>query len=144
MLETIKRLVRERDICVLATVSGAMPHCSLMSYVNDADCREIYMVTHRDTTKYNNLEQNPLVSLLIDTREGHTGASRQETLALTVDGLYRPITEEVQRTSVRAMLLERHPHLKVFLDQPDAVLLRIQITSFLLLDGLTDAYYEEL
>ena len=144
MLETMKRLVRERDICVLATVSEDKPHCSLMAYASDAEGREIYMVTKRNTKKYRNLEKNPSVSLLIDTREGHTGSSRQETLALTVDGLCGPITDEVKGTSVKAMLLGRHPHLKVFLDQPGAVLLRIQITSFLLLDGLTEAHYKEL
>ena len=142
MLEEMKRLVSERGICVLATVSEGKPHCSLMAYVSDAECREIYMVTHRDTKKYRNLVNNPLVSLLIDTREGPTRDS--ETVALTVDGLCRPIKAEAKKASVAAMLLDRHPHLKVFLDQPHAALLSIEITSFLLLDGLTEAHYQEL
>ena len=138
----MKRLVGERNTCVLATVSEGKPHCSLMAYVSDADCREIYMVTHRETKKYRNLVNNPLVSLLIDTREGTSGAA--ETIALTVDGLCSPIMEEVRRTSVTAMLLDRHPHLKVFLDQSHAALLSVEITSFLLLNGLTEAHYQEL
>ena len=69
MLERMKAVVREKDICVLATVSGDKPHCSLMAYAADDDCREIYMVTHRKTNKYKNLKENPAVSLLIDTRE---------------------------------------------------------------------------
>ena len=142
MLDRMKRLVGERNTCVLATVSGRTPHCSLMAYVSDADCREIYMVTHRETKKYQNLVNNPSVSLLIDTREGTPGAP--ETVALTVDGLCRPIEDGAKRTSAAAMLLDRHPHLKVFLDQPHAALLRVEITSFLLLDGLTEAHYEEL
>ncbi len=141
MLEKMKGLVSERGICVLATVSEGKPHCSLMAYVSDADCREIYMVTHRETKKYQNLLINPSVSLLIDTREGQAGAS--ETVALTVDGLFSPITDTTERASVTAMLLDRHPHLKVFLDQSHAALLRIEITSFLLLDGLTEAHYQE-
>ena len=142
MLEKMKRMVGERDTCVLATVSEGTPHCSLMAYVSDADCREIYMVTHRETKKYQNLVNNPLVSLLIDTREGPSEDS--ETVALTVDGLCRPIKDEAKRTSVTAMLLDRHPHLRVFLDQPNAALLSVEITSFLLLDGLTEAHYQEL
>ena len=113
-----------------------------MGYVSDTDCREIYMVTHRDTKKYQNLVNNPLVSLLIDTREEPSAAS--ETIALTIDGLCSPIKDEGKMTLVKAMLLDRHPQLKVFLDQSHAALLSVEITSFLLLDGLTEAHYQEL
>lgn len=58
MLERMKQLVREKDICVLATVSGSKPHCSLMAYVTDEDCREIYMVSRRQTGKYRNLKKS--------------------------------------------------------------------------------------
>jgi len=37
MIEKIKALVREKDTCVLATVSENSPHCSLMSYVTDSE-----------------------------------------------------------------------------------------------------------
>ena len=142
MLEKMKRIVGDRSTCVLATVSEGKPHCSLMGYVSDTDCREIYMVTHRDTKKYQNLVNNPLVSLLIDTREEPSAAS--ETIALTIDGLCSPIKDEGKMTLVKAMLLDRHPQLKVFLDQSHAALLSVEITSFLLLDGLTEAHYQEL
>ncbi len=69
MLETIRSLIKSKDVCVLSTVSGGEPHCSLMSYVTDDDCREFYMLTLPATKKYRNLEGNSAVSLLIDTRE---------------------------------------------------------------------------
>ncbi len=69
MLEKMKHFVRKKNICVLATVSDHKPYCSLMAYITDATCEEIYMVTHKNTTKFNNLQNNPLVSLLIDSRE---------------------------------------------------------------------------
>lgn len=142
MLAKIKKLIRDGDICVLATVSGGKPHCSLMAYASDEDCREIYMVTQRESTKFRNLKENPSVSLLIDTREQHQGTNRPEAKALTVGGVFEPI-EEVKRSYVTTMLLERHPHLKVFLDHPNAELLCIKISSFLFLDGLTDSHYVE-
>jgi nitroimidazol reductase NimA-like FMN-containing flavoprotein (pyridoxamine 5'-phosphate oxidase superfamily) len=120
MLERIKALVKEKDICVLATVSGDKPHCSLMAYVTDDDCREIYMVTQRESRKYENLMKNRSVSLLIDTREENLGSRRPEAKALTVSGTFK----------------------KIFLDHPNAEILCIRVTSFLLLDGLTDAHYE--
>jgi len=84
MIELMKKLAKEKDICVLATVSGEKPHCSLMAYTTDDDCSEIYMATYRSTKKF-----------------------------------------------------------KEFLDHPDAEVICIKIHSFLLLDGLTDAHFEE-
>ena len=47
MLKKMKKIVKDKDVCVLATVMDNVPHCSLMSYVPDRDCREIYMMTGR-------------------------------------------------------------------------------------------------
>ncbi len=142
MLEKMKALVKEKDICVLATTSDDRPHCSLMAYVPDEDCREIYMVTNRQSRKYENLMKNPSVSLLIDTREEHLGSRRPDAKALTVSGTFVKIDDENKRNYIRSKLLDRHPHVKEFLDHPDAEILRIRVESFLLLDGLTEAHYE--
>jgi len=142
MLERIKSLVKEKDICVLATVSGDKPHCSLMAYVTDDDCREIYMVTRRESRKYENLMKNRSVSLLIDTREEHAGSRRPEAKALTVSGTFKNIDDKNKKIQVRSKLLDRHPHVREFLDHPDAEIVCIRVESFLLLNGLTDAHYE--
>jgi nitroimidazol reductase NimA-like FMN-containing flavoprotein (pyridoxamine 5'-phosphate oxidase superfamily) len=142
MLDEMKRLVREKDVCVLATASGNRPHCSLMAYVCDENCGEIYMVTYRDSTKYRNLSDNPAVSLLVDTREEHLAERRPEAKALTVEGTYEEINDSEKRARVREKLLARHPHLMTFLDDPAAVVFAVKIASFLLLDGLTQAHFE--
>jgi len=144
MLEKMKALVRQNNLCVLATVSGETPHCSLMAYATDDDCREIYMVTHRDTIKYRNLTRNPCVSLLIDTREEHSEGKRPEVKAMTVDGKHERIEDADQGEFAFKRLLERHPHLRDFMDHPEAEIIRIRIASFLLLDGITDAHFEKI
>jgi nitroimidazol reductase NimA-like FMN-containing flavoprotein (pyridoxamine 5'-phosphate oxidase superfamily) len=144
MIESMKKLAKEKDICVLATVSGAIPHCSLMAYTTDDACTEIYMATYRSTKKFKNLMENPSVSLLIDTREEHKGSRRPEAKAMTVSGSLEKLENEQKKAWARARLLGRHPHLKDFLDHPDAEVLCIKIRSFLLLDGLTDAHFEEM
>ncbi len=142
MLEKMKALVKEKDICVLATVSAGHPHCSLMAYVTDEDCREIYMVTYKKSRKYENLIKNPSVSLLIDTREDHRGSRRPEAKALTVTGTFQKIDDEAKRARIRSGLMGRHPHLKELMNHPDAEIVCIRIDSFLLLNGLTDAHFE--
>lgn len=141
MLEKMKALAREKDICVLATVSGGKPYCSLMAYVTDEDCREIFMVTLKSTTKYANLTQNPSVSLLIDTREEDFGPNRPKAKALTISGTFQPL-EEARKNSVRSRLLAKHPHLGEFAEHPDAEVFSIKVDSFLLLEGVKDAYFE--
>jgi len=135
--------VRGHDTCVLATVSEGRPHCSLMAYAADDACGEIYMVTPRATTKYRNLMENPLVSLLIDTRADHLGKRPPDARALTIEGEFRPIHGREKRLSADASLTAAHPYLRDFMDSEDAEVFSVKVTSFLLLEGLSDAYFEE-
>jgi general stress protein 26 len=144
MLEKMKDIMRSQDMCVLATVSGNKPHCSLMAYLTDEECRTIYMITHKHTTKYRNLTANPFLSLLIDTRLMDKGENRQKGKAITVNGVFERITDSGERLSILAKFLERHMHLKEFARHPDAEVLAVRIQSLQLLDGVTDAYFETL
>ena len=142
MLEEMKALAKQKDICVLATVSDGNPHCSLMAYATDDDCREIYMITQKGTKKYKNLIKNPSVSLLIDTREEQVDSHPLQAKALTIAGLFQEIDDEYKKRLARARLLERHPYLAGFIDQTDTELICIKATSFLVLNGLKEAHFE--
>lgn len=141
MLAKMKRMLKEKDICVLATVSGSQPHCSLMAYMADDDGREIYMVTLRDTKKYKNLTQNPAVSLLIDTREDDVGPQRSRAKALTVNGKFQTVDREKQ-VRIRARILRRHPQLQEIFAKSEAEIFAVRIESFQLLEGATDSHFE--
>jgi general stress protein 26 len=138
----MKALVREKDTCVLATVSGGKPHCSLMSFIADSECREIFMVTHPQTRKYKNLQENPCVSLLIDTREEDRNLAVGQKKALTISGVFQKV-DPVRKKVIRAQFLARHPQLKELVDDPDSVLISVRVQSFQLLEGVQDAYFAE-
>lgn len=144
MIEVMKNLAKEKDVCVLATASGEKPHCSLMAYTTNDECSEIYMATYRSSRKFKNLTENPSVSLLIDTREEHKGSQLSEARAMTVSGVFERLKDDKEKAMVRQRLLKRHPHLKIFLDDSDSEIIRIKIHSFLLLQGFTDAHFEEI
>jgi nitroimidazol reductase NimA-like FMN-containing flavoprotein (pyridoxamine 5'-phosphate oxidase superfamily) len=129
-------------MCVLATVAENRPHCSLMAYVTDDACREIYMVTHRNTAKFRNVTKNPSVSLLIDTRLEDEEGRRPRTRALTVTGLFERIETHERREAIQARLLERHAHLRDFAAHPEAEVFTVKILTLQLLDGITDSHYE--
>ena len=141
MLEEMKALAREKNSCVLATIVDSKPYCSLMAYVTNPACTEIYMVTHSHTQKFKNLIANPAVSLMIDTRDT---SPRTAAHALTVAGVFQKISDSAKEKEVRRQLLSDHPHLSEFMDHPEAEVFQINIKSFLLLDGLTRASFEEL
>ena len=139
MLKEMKTLARQKNICVLATVDGQKPYCSLMAYATDEKCEEIYMVTHTNSTKYRNMMQNPAVSLLIDTRES---SPRSQAKALTVEGVFCKIENAEKRKQVASKLRKTHPHLNNFMRHPEADFFCVKISSFLLLDGVQDAHFE--
>ena len=141
ILEKMTALVRKKNVCVLSTVSDNKPYCSLMAYITDGTCKEIYMVTHRNTTKFNNLQKNPSVSLLIDSRETQPRSNAQ---ALTIDGVFIPLIDDNKRQNIRDRMLESFPHMKNFLHHPESEIIRVKINSFLLLDGLTESHFMSL
>ena len=139
MRKNIKNLIQENRVCVIATVSGGQPHCSLMSYVADEDCSEIYMATHKDTKKYRNMAANPSVSLLIDSREA---GGESQTKALTITGTFQGVIDEHRKTVIQDALIQRHPDLKEFFVDPASEIIVIRVKALQLLDGIKDAYYE--
>jgi nitroimidazol reductase NimA-like FMN-containing flavoprotein (pyridoxamine 5'-phosphate oxidase superfamily) len=142
MLEQMKAIVKNNDLCVMATASEGWPHCSLMSYLPDDDVREIYLVSHRQTKKYLNLVQNPQVSLLIDTRDNEDGRAREKIKALTIKGEFQILHDPDDKEKIRSRFLLHHPHLADFLKDPAADIFSIRIKSFQLLDGVRDIFIE--
>jgi general stress protein 26 len=141
MLEKIKDFVRNKNIAVLSTASGNKPRCSLMAYITNETCEEIYMVSHKNTTKFNNLKNNPLVSLLIDSRETQPRSNAQ---ALTIAGVFIPLVDENKKQKIGERMLNSFPHMKDFIQHPESEIIRIKINSFLLLKGLTESYFVSL
>jgi nitroimidazol reductase NimA-like FMN-containing flavoprotein (pyridoxamine 5'-phosphate oxidase superfamily) len=137
----IKKMISENKVCVMATVAGGAPHCSLMSYATDNECREIYMATLKDTKKYHNLIANPAVSLLIDTRDTDP---KGKTRALTVTGVVQAVENDKKIAEIRKILLKKHPDLKDFFISPDAKIVVIKATALQLLDSVTNSYFEQL
>jgi nitroimidazol reductase NimA-like FMN-containing flavoprotein (pyridoxamine 5'-phosphate oxidase superfamily) len=141
MIERIKTLIRENNMCVLATCLDNKPHCSLMGYLADEKAETIYMVTRGETHKYRNMLQNPLVSLLIDTRREQGPESSAQVQALTIAGTCEPLHAESEKRTILERLLSQHPHLKELADHPDAAIIAVKLHSFLLLDGALTAHH---
>lgn len=142
MLEVMKKLIGEHDTCVLATVGpDQRPHCSLMSYLAEGDCRRLYMLTGKATRKYRNMAANPRVSLLVDTRAAGQAAGLGGVYALVMEGRFTPLPEGPEKTELTRRLLARHPHLAELAAQADSELVAVGIQGMQLQEGPLKAHY---
>jgi nitroimidazol reductase NimA-like FMN-containing flavoprotein (pyridoxamine 5'-phosphate oxidase superfamily) len=141
MHEDMLRLLRAKDIGVLATASENAPHCSLMAYAASEDGGRIYMLTSRSTKKYRNCRRNAHVSLLVDNRED--GLPCEETMALTLEGDCRPVSRE-RCEQLKQEILARHPQLEKLASHPDSDVLEMEVHTAQLLRGATDSRFERL
>jgi len=138
----IQELIQANKLCVLATVSDGEPHCSLMSYATNDDCRKLYMATRTQTKKYRNMMANPYVSLLVDSRQDIGASPAAPTKALTISGTFQTDVGREEIMNGRQRLLEQHPDLKEMLHDADVELIIVKISKVQLLNGIADAYFE--
>jgi len=144
MIEFIKNVIKSQEMCVLATSADKLPHTSLMAYVADIEVQNVYMITHRNTQKFKNLEINPFVSLLVDTRSAEVSGKRENIVALTVSGKYSQVNNDDTIVEIKETFCNRHKHLQRFVNNDDAVVFKVEIKSFQLLKGAMDSYYLQL
>lgn len=138
MIERIREFLRGNSLCVLATCVENRPHCSLMAYV--ADSRDVlYMATLITTRKYENILQNPFVSVLVDNR--HLSPETRYNQALTVSGRCIPMDDADRRKDILARIVEEHPHLQELADMPDVSVVAVYPTAFLFMDGALKSFH---
>lgn len=143
MLEDCKRILRKKDLCVLATAGPEGPHCSLMGYALDDSESTLICVTERNTLKYYNMQANPRVSLLVDTRDEHPDRNQRQAMqALTLSCLALELTG-TQREAALKRLGKEQPQLKDILASSDAAVMALEIRSYQLLTGATNIYRHE-
>lgn len=138
----MQALLRQEDLCVLATASAEGPHCSLMAYICNQDCTELYMLTLKATRKFVNLQGNGMVSVLIDNRL--SSQERGTMQALTLRGRFRTLSDPPTLADVRRRFLAKHPHLTSLAASDDACFFAIAILTLQLLTGATEASYQSL
>lgn len=138
LLEACKSMVKENNFCVLSTSKDNLTNSSLMLYLSDPDGTKLYMVTLKGSMKYFNMEENPEVSLLIDTRE-HMLDPEAQVKALTVYGRSTLISDKKRGLEIIDKLVSRHPSLRALAEMDEATVVQVDVRSFLYLDGVNDA-----
>jgi uncharacterized protein YhbP (UPF0306 family) len=124
----LRRLLEGQPLGVLATSSRARNHATLVAYVVTDDLREVLFATSRATRKFEMLQENPHVALLVDDRSNQV-ADFRDAAAVTIHG--RATEIEADRTdSLREIYLGKHPYLADFIVAPSCALLSIEVESY--------------
>ena len=126
----LPRLLEAQKYAVLATDNHGQPYTSLMAFSVTEDLQSFILMTERGRLKYENLMANPRVAIMIDNRE-NLGSDLEETVAVTAQVLAEEIAGDAS-DEWRAFCLARHPALQAFADSPGCALIRIKVTSYVI------------
>ena len=125
----LKKIIDSQNFAVLNSVGKGLPYSNLVSFVVTGDLRSLIFITDKDTRKYNNIKENNNVSLLIDNRTNRP-SDIAEAVAITAIGQAREDLESNQ--SYRDIFLIRHPYLKDFIDDPNTVLIIVEVSEYII------------
>ena len=111
---------------VLATSDRGKPYTSLIAFALTPDRRTLIFATPKATSKYENIINQPAVSILIDNRSQEAG-DIHGAQAVTLLGTAKEVSTTAQQKACRAVLVNRHPELAAFIDEPETSLIAVTI-----------------
>ena len=127
--ESIRKLLESQKLAVLATNGKVYPYNTLVGYAFTNDLRFILFATMRHTRKYENIKNNPHVSLLIDSRKNYIGDFKN-AVALTV--ICKAVAaHKFLKNKYKRLYLKRFPHLEGFISDPDTSIVLLKVDRYI-------------
>lgn len=135
--DTIRRVLEQNRLAVLATQRNGQPHASLIAFTPLEGLRFLAFATYRDTLKYESIREDRRVAILIEDRECDARRSDRR-LALTAVGEAIKTPEEERQAHI-VTHLARHPDLERFLRSPDCEFVRVAVHAYQVVSDVDDA-----
>jgi nitroimidazol reductase NimA-like FMN-containing flavoprotein (pyridoxamine 5'-phosphate oxidase superfamily) len=126
--DTIRQLLDSREVAVLATQGPEYPHACLVAFTATEDLRHLYFVTRRSTRKFENMDHDNRVMLLVDNRSNSEKDFDNATV-ITGRGKAVPVSCDAA-LEILPFYLKRHPYLEAFARHESSVLVRVEIESY--------------
>lgn len=126
--ETQKRLKSLFDSqlnAALATSKDGIPYCCLVSFFVTDDFRYLLFATKRARLKYEQMDANPSVALLIENTMNQPD-DVTEAISVSVIGTADDMRGS-ERKDYADKLANRHPKLKRFVHSEDTAIMRVTI-----------------
>lgn len=139
MRQDIRKILLETNLCVLCTSKDDVPDASLMLYVSDDNCTKLCMLTLQDTRKYRNIQGNPNVSILVDTRDAANGDASW-TRALTIFGEASIVTDPGAAREWIELLAAKHSQLSNLAGDRNVRVIEVRMKRILFLESVDRGY----
>ena len=127
----VKKLLEAQKYAVIATNKDKIPYTNIIAFASTEGLGNIYFATKKDSTKFLNLINNPCVSLLIDDRKNLSSDIMNAT-AVSVEAEVKEVNEKKEK--LKKILLEKHPELRGFLNEPNCELLKLEVKKYYYID----------
>lgn len=136
LIDAIRDLLEAQRYAVLGTQGEQGVMLNLMAFGFSVDLRTLTVATDRATSKYANLRRSPRAALLVDNRSNR-GSDTGAALALTIEGTAEELVGD-EHAQNAARLLARHPQMANFIQAANCALIRITVTRYELVRGLSE------
>jgi len=123
----INHVLESQKLGVFASDKQGLPYTTLVAFIHSPDLMHIYFATYKDTRKYENIQKNPKVSILIDDRENKSSDFYKAT-AITAEGVAE--TLDPPFSTLKEKFLNKHPHLADFINSRSARMIRIKVKKY--------------
>ena len=126
----ISEMLDSQQLGVLATYGSEYPYATIVGFVATDDLGYILFATFRDTHKYENIQANPRVSMLIDNRSNRV-EDFSDARALTALGNVEELCKD-EKHEFTSLYLQRYPHLNEFVSDPKCALMKVKVDKYIL------------
>jgi heme iron utilization protein len=126
----ITKLLDDQRLAMLSTQRNGQPYASLVAIACTGDLRFLYFVTSRTTRKFNNLENDCRMALLISS-SANRESDFHEAMAVTVVGSAEELYG-LEKEAALNLYTAKHPYLEDFARSPTCALVKVQARSYIL------------
>ena len=132
--EGIRRVLRgllsTQRLAVLSTHAGGQPYASLVAFACSEDLRFLHFVTPRTTRKFDNLQNDGRMALLV-TSSANQEVDFHEAMAVTVVGSAGEISGPEKEAALERYL-GKHPYLEAFACSPTCAFVQVHARTYIL------------
>jgi heme iron utilization protein len=138
----IRQLLQNEQLAVLSTERQGQPYASLVAFAVTEGLGDLVFCTPKATRKFSNLADNPQVAMLINNCRNRT-SDIDDAVSVTAVGRAVEVVD-TSREDLSALYLQKHPHLKEFLQAESTSMVRIRVERYFMVRKFQDVYAYEI
>ncbi|MFC1713318.1 pyridoxamine 5'-phosphate oxidase family protein [Candidatus Poribacteria bacterium] len=123
-------MLRSQQLGVLATYGSEYPYTNIVGFAADYDLSYILFATFRDTRKYENIQSDSHVSILMDNRS-NSAEDFSSAQALTALGTAQEVCKDDEHDFM-SLYLQKYPNLREFISDPNCALIKIKVDKYIM------------